>query len=252
MDYVVADRVVIPEKEREFFTEKVVYLPHSYQVNDAKRRISDRVFTREELGLPSSGFVFCCFNNNYKIRPPVFDSWMRILQAVPGSVLWLFEGNASVMDNLRAEAQSRGIAGDRLVFAPRMPLDDHLARHRLADLFLDTLPYNAHTTASDALWAGLPVLTRAGQSFAARVAASLLQAVGMPELVTHTAEEYEALAIALAQDPVRLQALRDKLDAEKNQAPLFNAKQFASDIEAAYLAMHARCVQGLRPDHIEI
>ncbi|WP_343736375.1 tetratricopeptide repeat protein [Acidovorax sp.] len=252
MDYVVADRVVIPEKEKEFFTEKVVYLPHSYQVNDAKRRISDQVFTREGLGLPSSGFVFCCFNNNYKIRPPVFDSWMRILQAVPGSVLWLFEGNASVMDNLRAEAQSRGMAGDRLVFAPRMPLDDHLARHRLADLFLDTLPYNAHTTASDALWAGLPVLTRAGLSFAARVAASLLQAVGMPELVTRTSEEYEALAIALAQDPVRLKALRDKLDAEKKQAPLFNAKQFASDMEAAYLEMHARCVQGLRPDHIEV
>lgn len=252
MDYVMADRVVIPDAEREFFSEKVVYLPHSYQVNDAKRRISDRVFTREELGLPSAGFVFCCFNNNYKIRPLVFDSWMRILRAVPGSVLWLFEGNASVVTNLRGEAQARGVAPERLVFAPRMPLDEHLARHRCADLFLDTLPYNAHTTASDALWAELPVLTCQGRSFAARVASSLLHAVGMQELVTRDAAEYEALAIALAQDPGRLQALRARLAEQKVVSPLFDARQFARHLEAAYTAMHSRHVQGLMPDGIRI
>lgn len=252
VDYVVADKVVIPPEAHGDYTEKVVYLPHSYQVNDSQRAISDRVFTREEVGLPAEGFVFCCFNNNYKILPSVFDSWMRILQAVPGSVLWLFEDNASVPDHLRKEAQARGIAPERLVFAPRMPLDLHLARHRLADLFLDTLPYNAHTTASDALWAGLPVVTRMGQSFAARVAASLLQAVGLPELVTRSVEEYEALAIALANDAPRLQALRARLDAQKKTSPLFNARQFARDIESAYQAMHERHLQGLPPEVIEI
>lgn len=252
MDYVIADRMVIPPEAQVHFTEKPVYMPHSYQVNDSQRAISDRVFTREELGLPASGVVFCCFNNNHKILPPVFDSWMRILAAVPGSVLWLFEDNPAVAINLRREARSRGVAAERLVFAQRLPLSEHLARHRLADLFLDTLPYNAHTTASDALWAGLPVLTRLGESFAARVAASLLHAVGLPELVTHSAAEYEALAISLAQDPARLKALRDKLQAEKAQSPLFNTHQFARDIEAAYLAMHERHLQGLPPEVIEV
>jgi protein O-GlcNAc transferase len=252
MDYMIADKVVIPAEAQIHFTEKVVYLPHSYQVNDSKRTISDRVFTREEVGLPATGFVFCCFNNNYKILPQVFDGWMRILQAVPGSVLWLFEDNPAVVGNLRREAMARGVASERLVFAQRLPLDQHLARHRLADLFLDTLPVNAHTTASDALWAGLPVLTRLGESFAARVAASLLHAVGLPELVTQSTAEYEALAITLAQDPARLQALRDKLIAQKPQSPLFNARQFARDIEAAYVAMHERHQQGLPPEVIEV
>ena len=252
MDYVIADKVIVPPEVQIHFTEKLVYMPHSYQVNDSRRVISDRVFTRQEMGLPHAGFVFCCFNNNYKILPAVFDSWMRILQAVPGSVLWLFEDNPGVPDNLRREAQARGIAGDRLVFARAMPLELHLARHRLADLFLDTLPYNAHTTASDALWAGLPVLTRLGESFAARVAASLLHAVGLPELVTHSAAEYEALAIQLATNPAQLSALRGKLQAQKAQSPLFNGRQFARDLEAAYLAMQERHLQGLPPDVIEV
>ncbi|WP_422845049.1 tetratricopeptide repeat protein [Acidovorax sp. M2(2025)] len=252
MDYVIADKIVVPPEAQVHFTEKLVYMPHSYQVNDSQRVISERVFTRSELGLPESAFVFCCFNNNYKIMPAVFDSWMRILQAVPGSVLWLFEDNAGVPENLRREAQARGIARDRLVFAPRMSSDLHLARHRLADLFLDTLPYNAHTTASDALWAGLPVLTRLGESFAARVAASLLQAVGLPELVTRSCAEYEALAIQLATNPAQLSSLRDKLKAQKEQSPLFNGRQFARDLEAAYVAMHGRYLQGLPPDVIEI
>lgn len=252
MDYVIADKVVVPPQAQIHFTEKVAYLPHSYQVNDSQRAISGRVFTREEAELPATGTVFCCFNNNQKILPHVFDSWMRILQAVPDSVLWLMADNPAVEGSLRREAQGRGVAAQRLVFARRLPLGEHLARHRLADLFLDTLPYNAHTTASDALWAGLPVLTRLGESFAARVAASLLHAVGLPELVTHTAAEYESLAITLAQNPARLQALRDRLNAQKNQSPLFNTRQFARDIEAAYIAMYERQRKGLPPEVIEV
>lgn len=252
MDYVIADKVVVPPSQQHFFSEKLVYLPNSYQVNDSKRRISDREFSRAELGLPDDGFVFCCFNNNYKIVPSVFDGWMRILQAVEGSVLWLLEDNPLAADNLRREAVARGVAAERLVFAPRMPLDEHLARHRHADLFLDTLPYNAHTTASDALWAGLPVLTCAGSAFASRVAASLLYAVGLPELVVDTQQEYEARAIALAQDAQAMLALHDKLKLLLPQAPLFDTPRFARDIEAAYVAMHERALQGLPPDVIEV
>lgn len=252
IDYVIADKVVLPPQEQCHFSEKVAYLPNSYQVNDSKRRIADRVFTREELGLPATGFVFCCFNNNYKILPQTFDGWMRILLAVEGSVLWLLEDNPAAARNLRREAQARGIAPQRLVFASRMPLAEHLARHRLADLFLDTLPCNAHTTASDALWAGLPVLTCAGQSFASRVAASLLHAVGLPELVTQTQEAFEARAIALARDLGALDALRSRLREQLPTAPLFDTRRFARDLEAAYAAMHARAVQGLPPEAFEV
>jgi len=163
MDYLIADKIVIPPESRAHYTEKIAYLPHSYQVNDAQRKIADRVFSRQELGLPENAFVFCCFNNNYKITPQTFDSWMRLLKAVPESVLWLFEENPTAATNLRREAHARGVEASRLVFAKRMPLPEHLARHQAADLFLDTLPYNAHTTASDALWAGLPVLTLIGE-----------------------------------------------------------------------------------------
>ena len=252
MDYVIADKIVIPQDAQAHFSEKVVYLPHSYQVNDSKRVISDRVFTREEVGLPAEGFVFCCFNNNYKILPPTFDGWMRILQAVEGSVLWLFEDSETAARNLRQEAQARGVAPDRLVFAKRLPLAEHLARHRLADLFLDTLPYNAHTTASDALWAGLPLLTRAGRSFASRVAASLLSAVGLPELITHDQATFEARAIELARDPVQLAGIRDKLRSQGPVSPLFDARLFARHIESAYVTMHDRLCDGLPPDVIEV
>ena len=183
VDYIIADPIVIPPEHRPFYTEKVVHLPETYQVNDRKRRIAERTPTRGEVGLPEAGFVFCCFNNNYKITPTVFDVWMRLLGQVAGSVLWLLEDNPTAARNLRREAQARGIAPERLVFAPRVRLDEHLARHRLADLFLDTLPCNAHTTASDALWAGLPILTALGSAFPGRVAASLLYAAGLPELV---------------------------------------------------------------------
>ncbi len=234
MDYIIADDVVIPEAAKPFYTEKVVTLPGSYQCNDRKRAVSDRVFTRAELGLPDTGFVFCCFNNNFKIMPGIFEMWARILNAVPGSVLWLIEDNAAAVANLKRNAPAFGLDPARLVFAPRIPPDEHLARHKLADLFLDTLPYNAHTTASDSLWVGVPLVTCPGESFPARVAASLLTAVGLPELIAPTLKDYEALAITLAQDPARLQGLKDKLNAVRATAPLFDTDAFTRAIEAAY------------------
>jgi protein O-GlcNAc transferase len=252
MDYIIADRVVIPEESQAYYVEKVVYLPDSYQVNDAHRQISTREFTRDELGLPASGFVFACFNNNHKITPAVFDSWIRILKRVPGSVLWLFEGTPEVSANLRNEALARGIDAERIIFAKRMSLPEHLARIGLADLFLDTLPYNAHTTASDALWAGLPVLTCIGQSFAARVAASLLEAIGLPELITTSQQDYEDLAVELANTPDRLRLIKDKLARNRLAAPLFDSKRFSSHIEAAYEAMYERFCAGLPPEHISL
>jgi predicted O-linked N-acetylglucosamine transferase (SPINDLY family) len=252
IDYIIADRVVVPDNQREFYSEKLVLLPDSYLVNDRKRSIADRTFTRTELGLPLDGFVFCCFNNNHKITPRVFDCWMRILGQVEGSVLWLFQDNPKAADNLRKEALARGVNAERLIFARRMPPSDHLARHRAADLFLDTLPYNAHTTAADALWAGLPVLTCLGETFVGRVAASLLNAVGVPELITTTPEDYEALAITLAMRPDELAAIRTRLEAHRLTTPLFDTQRFTAHIEAAYTAMHARHQAGLAPDHIAI
>lgn len=234
MDYILADEVIIPQEHEVHYSEKVLRLPHSYQVNDDRREIAERTFTRAELGLPEHGFVFCCFNNNYKISPAEFDIWMRLLSQVEGSVLWLLEDNGWAAANLRREAEARGIPADRLVFAPRMPLAEHLARHACADLFLDTFKVNAHTTASDALWAGLPVLTRLGGSFAARVAGSLLHAVGLPELVTETAGQYEALALNLATDPARLLDIRKRLASNRLSAPLFNTEQTTRAIEAVY------------------
>ncbi len=250
IDYLIADPVLIPAQARVHYAEKIAYLPHSYQVNDAQRKIADRVFDRQELGLPDRGFVFCCFNNTYKITPQTFDSWMRLLKAVPGSVLWLFEDNALAASNLRREAQARGVESSRLIFAQRMPLPEHLARHRAADLFLDTLPYNAHTTASDALWAGLPVVTWMGESFAGRVAASLLTAIGLPELITQTQQAYEAKALELALNPDLLRAVKDKLAANRLAAPLFDVPLFARHIEAAYSAMYERHQADLAPDHL--
>ena len=252
IDYVIADRLVVPDGQHAFYTEKPVVLPNSYLVNDAKRPIADRTFTRSELALPSTGFVFCCFNSNHKITPYIFDCWMRILERVRGSVLWLLQDNAKAADNLRKEAQARGVDAERLVFATRMPPSEHLARHRAADLFLDTLPYNAHTTASDALWAGLPVLTCLGETFVGRVAASLLNAAGLPELVTTTLEDYERLAIELAANPDRLAAIRAKLSDHRLTTPLFDTRLFTSHIEAAYSAMYARHQADLTPDRIEI
>jgi predicted O-linked N-acetylglucosamine transferase (SPINDLY family) len=231
IDYLIADKTLIPEESQKFYTEKIAYMPHSYQVNDRSRVISDRVFTKKEVGLLEKGFVFACFNSNYKITPDVFDVWARILNSVEGSVLWLFEENKTASANLRKEAQKRGLAPERLVFAPKMELSEHLARHKLADLFIDTLPCNAHTTASDALWAGLPVLTCMGESFASRVAASLLNAIEMPELITSSLEEYEQLAIALGNEPQKVQALKQKLELNKLTTPLFDSSLFTKNLE---------------------
>lgn len=252
IDYIIADQTIISDEFRKFYSEKIAVLPNTYQVNDRKRVISNKAFTRSDAGLPSKGFVFCCFNNNYKITPCVFDCWMRILKQVEGSVLWLLEGNASAAGNLKKEAVARGVSSERLVFAKRMPLPEHLARHKLADLFLDTLPYNAHTTASDALWAGLPVLTCLGETFAGRVAASLLNAIGLPELITTTLEAYEQMAVVLATHPEKLAAIKHKLAENRLTMPLFDTKLFTKHIEAAYTAMYERHQAGLAPDHIKV
>jgi len=238
IDYIIADPVVIPETHKHFYTEKVAYLPHSYQVNDDRRRISDRVFTRSELGLPKDGFVFCCFNNNYKISPAEFDIWMRLLATVEGSVLWLLKDNPWAAANLCREAEARGIDSRRLVFAERVSVADHLARHRCADLFLDTFNVNAHTTASDALWAGLPVVTKLGESFAARVASSLLHAMDLPELVTDSVEAYERLALVLATDRDRLATLKARTAERRTTAPLFDTARYARDLEDLYARLY--------------
>jgi predicted O-linked N-acetylglucosamine transferase (SPINDLY family) len=252
MDYIVADATLIPPGDYDCYSEKVVVLPGSYQANDNTKRISEAVTTRARMGLPPDGFVFACFNSNYKITPDVFDVWMRLLRNVPGSVLWLLQGNADAQRAIEAEARQRGIDPERIVWAQRMPLAEHLARHAHADLFLDTFHYNAHTTGGDALWSGLPVLTLAGPTFASRVCASLLGAVGLPELVTHSVEAYEALATTLATSPQRLAELRGRLQANRKTMPLFDSTQFARRIEAAYEAMWDRHQRGLAPDHIRI
>ncbi len=229
-----------------------MHLPECYQPNDGKREIAAQTPARAECGLPERGLVFACFNNSYKITPAFFDIWMRLLRAVPGSVLWLLQDNKWAPDNLRREARVRGVSPDRLVFAPRCKLPEHLARQRLADLFLDTLPCNAHTTASDALWAGLPVLTCAGRSFAARVAGSLLRAAGLPELVTHSIEDYEALALKLARDPGLLAGIRRKLAANRLTTPLFDCERYCRHLEAAYQHMWRTWQNGEPPRPIAV
>ena len=247
IDYIVADPIVIPEESKQYYCEKIVYLPNSYQVN-SRRSISKKTFTRAELGLPPVGFVFCCFNNNYKITTPVLDSWIRILKKVEGSVLWLFESNEKAASNLRRRVLTGGVNPERLIFAKRLPLlGDHLSRYRSADLFLDTLPYNAHATASDALWAGLPVLTCLGETFAGRVAASLLDALNLPELVKTTPEAYEAFAIELAERPDRLKEIKQKLTNNRLTTSLFDTELFTKHIEKAYIAMYERYHVGLPP-----
>jgi predicted O-linked N-acetylglucosamine transferase (SPINDLY family) len=247
VDYILCDATVIPEEDRKFYAEQVVQMPHSYQANDRSRPISARILSRTELGLPEVGMVFCCFNNNYKIMPATFDCWVRILNAVPGSVLWLLADNPASVNNLRREAEQRGLDPERLIFADRMPVADHLARHRAADLFLDTLPCNAHATASDALWAGLPVLTCLGTSFSGRVAASLLRAADLPELITTTLDDYVDLAVHFGSDSAELARIKRELAVKRLSAPLFDTALFTKHLEAAYGAMHKRRCDGLAP-----
>ena len=252
IQYIIADKILVPENLQSFYSEKIVYLPNSYQVNDSKRKIASKILNKKDFGLPEDGFIFCCFNNNYKITPEVFNTWMRIIKSVDGSVLWLLEDNPTASRNLIREAEARGVSGERLIFGGRLEVDDHLARHQLADLFLDTLPCNAHTTASDALWTGLPVLTCLGNSFAGRVAASLLAALDLQGLITNDLSDYEELAIKLATQPDMLQKIKTELNANKLKKPLFDTKLFAKEIETAYKLIYKRHQEGLEPDHIYV
>jgi len=236
-DYVLADRIVLPFDQQRFYTEKIVHLPDCYLVNDSQRSIAAETPTRREMGLPETGFVFCCFNKINKIAPSMFEIWMQLLRRVDGSVLWLLGDDYTARENLRKEAGARGVDPDRLVFATRVKLDVHLARHRLADLFLDTLPYNAHTTASDALWAGLPMVTCLGGCFSGRVAASLLEAIGLAELIADNLEDYESMALKLAMEPVRLREVREKLKQNRLNYPLFDTQRYRRHIESAYMTM---------------
>jgi protein O-GlcNAc transferase len=247
IDYIIVDPFVVPSSQQPFFAERLVHLPRSYQANDRRREVANARTSRQDFGLPAEGLVLCSFNNSYKISPVFFDIWMRLLRAVPGSVLWLLEANPQVPGNLRFEAEKRGVDSGRLIFAPVIPPAEHLGRHRHADLFLDTLPCNAHTTASDALWAGLPVVTCCGDTFAGRVAGSLLTAIDMPELVTKSLEEYEQVALALARSPQRLSALRQKLQDNRDAGALFDLPELTGNIEAAYARMWQTWLAGQTP-----
>lgn len=238
MDYILADPHIIPEDHHQYYSEKVLYLPDTYMPTDASIKIAERTPSRAECGLPDDAFVFCSFSHDYKIKPPMFDVWMRLLNRIPGSVLWLMSRNETSVRNLRREAAARGIAPERLVFASRVPLvEDHLARYRQANLFLDTHPYNAHTTAADALMAGVPVVTYMGDSFPSRVAGGIVAAMGVPELATHTLEDYEKLALDLATNPARLAELKTRLAASRERTPLLDTAGFTRNLEAVYTAI---------------
>jgi predicted O-linked N-acetylglucosamine transferase (SPINDLY family) len=244
IDYLIADETVIPPEQRAFYSERIVYLPDTYQPNDRARPVAPDRVTRRDAGLPEDAFVFCCFNGSQKILPPVFESWMRILSRAENAVLWLLHDNDEAAANLRREAQARFIAPERLIFARHEAQDRHLARLRLADLVLDTLPYGAHTTASDALWAGVPVLTHLGSAFAGRVAASLVKAAGLPELIARSAHDYESMAQAFAAQPARLAAIREKLARNRETSPLFDTVRMTRHLEAAYETMWRRHQSG--------
>ena len=252
IDYIIADPILIPSDSQKHYNEKIIQLPNSYMPTDNTRIFSERELTRLEMGLPEQGFVFCCFNNNYKISPTEFDVWMRLLLKVEGSVLWLRKSNKWSEGNFCKEAKSRGVDPSRLIFADRVPMDEHLARHRLADLFLDTFAFNAHTTATEALWAGLPVVTKLGQGFAARVAGSLLTAIELPELITETEMEYEALILDLATNPQRLAAIKQKLAANRLSKPLFNTELFTKHLEDGYQRAYGQYFDGKEPEAIYV
>jgi predicted O-linked N-acetylglucosamine transferase (SPINDLY family) len=247
IDYIIADRYVIPEDQQRHYSEKVAYLPDTFQANDSTRQMVPRIASRAEFGLPETGFVFCSFNNNHKITPTVFKIWMNLLRDVEGSVLWLYASNVAAERNLRRQAMAHGVAAERLIFAPGIAYSDHLARVRLGGLFLDTFPFNAGTTASDALWSGLPVVTCSGKAFASRMAGSLLNAVGLPELVAGTLEEYATLASMLACEPPLLARIKEKLARNRSTCALFDTARFTRHIEAAYAAMWERHLRGERP-----
>jgi predicted O-linked N-acetylglucosamine transferase (SPINDLY family) len=252
IDYIVADANVIPKEQRDFYSERVIYLPHSYQPNDNLREIKQTKTSRTDFGLPGNAFVFCCFNNNYKISPSEFNIWMRLLTNVEGSILWLLKSSKWAEQNLRKEAAGLGVDPDRIVFAEKAPHAEHLARHKHADLFVDTFNVNAHTTASDALWGGLPVVTKQGKQLAARVAASLLNSVGLNELITHSEEEYEELIFELAMQPPKLREIRDKLNRNRLTEPLFDTERYTQNFEQGLQKAYDLYFCGKLPEDIVV
>ena len=251
-NYLIADKIVIPEEHALFYRENLVYMPHSYQANDHSQIIAEKIWKRSDLGLPENGFVFCSFSQPFKMEPVMFDVWVNILRQVPGSVLWLLCRNKSAEENLKREAESRGISSVRLIFAEELPKEEHLARQRHADLVLDTRIYNGHTTTSDALWSGVPVITLQGTHFASRVSASLLKAVGLPELITHSLAEYENLAVYLAHNDSNLRVIKQKLAKNRTAEPLFDTPRFARNIEKAYKNMWNIFMAGESPRRIDV
>jgi len=252
MDYIIADRVLIPENDQKFFTEKIIYLPNCYQVSDQKRLISKKKFLKKDFNLPEDSFIFCCFNNVIKISPEIFEVWMKILKNNTKSVLWLLSSNNKVINNLKAEAEKRGVNKKRLIFCERLPNEDHLARYKLADLFLDTIPYNAHTTANEALYCGIPVLTLIGNSFASRVGASILNALNMKELIAHSKIEYHDIASDICQDSNKIKSIKDKLSKNKETSTLFDTKLYVKNLELAYLEIYKKNKKNLKPENIHI
>jgi predicted O-linked N-acetylglucosamine transferase (SPINDLY family) len=251
-DYIIADKIVIPEIQKDNFTEKVIYLPNCYQANDSKKIISSIEITKEEHGLPLDSFVFCSFNNTYKISPEIFLIWLNILKNQPKSVLWLINDNPLAVKNLQKFTEDQGVDPKRLIFAPRTNLSDHLARHKFADLFLDTFPYNAHTTASDALWAGLPVLTLKGESFASRVSASLLTSSGLTLFISDSLVEYENKAIYFSNNPDLIKNAKHHLLINNINNPLFNSSLFTKNLENAYKIIYKNYLTKLSPNHIYV
>jgi protein O-GlcNAc transferase len=249
---VLTDYIVTPQSHDKYYSEKFAYLPDTYQPNDNQQKISDKIITRSEVGLPQDGFVFSSFNQPYKLDPVFFDIWMRLLSRVDNSVLWLYVNNATVIKNLQFETQKRGIDPQRLIFAEKLPKELHLARIGLADLVLDTRIYNGHTTTADSLWAGVPVITMQGRHFASRVSSSLLHAIRLSELVTTDLAGYEALALRLASNPGELEKIREKLHQNRNTAPLFDTVRFTRNLEQAYRMMWQRYLEGKKPEHIEV
>ena len=252
IDYIIADKILIPKESQKYYSEKIIYLPNTYQARDSSLKISDKIFKREELGLPKNAFVFCCFNQNNKITPNIFDIWMKILKTVDKSVLWLLEDNSIAKKNLRKEAKKRKIDPKRIIFAKHMSMTNHFARHKCADLFIDTFPYGAHTTCSDSLWAGLPIVTLMGKSFASRVGSSLLNAINLKELITTTEKEYEKLIIELANNSYRLKEIRNKLHKNRFTKPLFDTKLYTKNIELAYTKIYEKHLNKLPAKNIDV
>jgi len=252
IDYLVADSTIIPKEYRNYYSEKIIYMPHSYQPNDNNRLISKKEITKSDMGLPEDSFVFCCFNNSYKITSVEFDIWMNLLKKVEGSVLWLLKTNKWAQTNLRKEAEKRGVNQDRIIFAERLPQAEHLARQKLADLFIDTFNVNAHTTASDALWGGLPVVTKAGKGFAARVTASLLNAIELPELVTENEKAYEDLILELALNREKLSKIKGKLVMNRISKPLFDSEMYTKNLENGYQQVYQNFINGNKPKTINV